>query len=62
MSTVPIAQVAHQTHAADLEAKALAQLAAAQAQLQGKIAWSDWKMWRDEGRRFCCEHSPNAQA
>lgn len=41
MSTVPIAQVAHQAHAADFEAKALAQLAAAQAQLQGKIAWSD---------------------
>jgi hypothetical protein len=62
MFIVPIAQVKHQANATDLEAKALAQLAAAQAKLQGKIAWSDWKMLRDEGRRFCCEHSSNSQA
>jgi hypothetical protein len=62
MSIVPIAQVKHQANATDLEAKALAQLAAAQAKLQGKIAWSDWKMLRDEGRRFCDQDSPSSQA
>jgi prevent-host-death family protein len=44
--------VAQQVSAADLEAQVLARLAAARAKLQGRMAWSDWKDLRDEGRRF----------